>query len=173
ETAEDLLITRLIMAAQRMVERRTGLSLISCTWRQALDLFPARASGWRGRILLMRGPVTAVSALSYLDAAGTVQTLASNAYVLDKSAPPSPARLSPAWATAWPIARRQDGAITIDFTAGYANAAAVPADLLLAVQLLVAHWYENREAVQPGTMSAQMRLSFDELTEDYRIRSFG
>ena len=36
-------------------------------------------------------------------------------------------------------------ALIIDFTAGYADAAAVPEPMKLAVKALAAHWYENRE----------------------------
>ena len=52
--------------------------------------------------------------------------------------------------------------LTVDYTAGYGAAADVPGDLKQAVLTLVAHWYENRDAV---TMPP---LGFDRLIASYK-----
>jgi len=54
------------------------------------------------------------------------------------------------------------GDVTIDYTAGYGDAADVPADLKQAVLTLVAYWYENRDALTAPP------LGFDRLIAGYR-----
>lgn len=54
------------------------------------------------------------------------------------------------------------GDVTIDYTAGYGDADAVPADLKQAVLTLVAYWYENRDALTAPP------LGFDRLIAGYR-----
>ena len=52
--------------------------------------------------------------------------------------------------------------LTVDYTAGYGDAADVPGDLKQAVLTLVAYWYENRDAV---TMPP---LGFDRMIANYK-----
>jgi hypothetical protein len=52
--------------------------------------------------------------------------------------------------------------LSIDYTAGYGDAADVPADLKQAVLTLVAYWYENRDAL------AAPPLGFERLVSSYR-----
>ncbi len=52
--------------------------------------------------------------------------------------------------------------VTIDYTAGFGAAAAVPRDLRQAVLLLVAYWYENRDAI------ASAPLTVERLVASYR-----
>ena len=55
--------------------------------------------------------------------------------------------------------------ISIDYTAGYGDAAAVPADLKQALLTLVAYWYENRDALTATPPN------FDRLLQSYaRVR---
>jgi uncharacterized phiE125 gp8 family phage protein len=55
--------------------------------------------------------------------------------------------------------------ISIDYTAGYGDAAGVPADLKQAVLTLVAYWYENRDALTATPPN------FDRLLQSYaRVR---
>ena len=78
----------------------------------------------------------------------------------------------PAPGNAWPTPRNQNAAVMVDFVAGYANPAAVPAELTLALRLLVGHWYENRQAVNVGVISSTLQIAFDELVQPYRLWSF-
>ncbi len=52
--------------------------------------------------------------------------------------------------------------LTIDYTAGYGDAADVPADLKQAVLALVAYWYEHRDSVTTAP------LGFERLIAGYR-----
>jgi hypothetical protein len=52
--------------------------------------------------------------------------------------------------------------LTIDYTAGYGDAADVPQDLKQAVLTLVAYWYEHRDSVTTAP------VGFDRLVANYR-----
>ena len=60
------------------------------------------------------------------------------------------------------LAAPAPGALTLDYTAGYGGAAAVPADLKQAVLTLVAYWYEHRDSVTTAP------LGFERLVASYR-----
>ncbi len=52
--------------------------------------------------------------------------------------------------------------LTLDYTAGYGDAADVPPDLKQAVLQLVAYWYENRDALTTAP------LGFERLVASYK-----
>lgn len=131
DTAEDDLITALVLAAQAHVENVLGRPLTAETWEQSQDGFPG------GAIQLLKQPVTAVTSLKYdVDAVETTMDVAD--YRLDLVS-------GRVWSDAsWPTAD-DIGSVRVRFTAGYA---AVPAPLKAAVLLLVGDMYANREAKQ-------------------------
>jgi hypothetical protein len=53
-------------------------------------------------------------------------------------------------------------ALTLDYTAGYGDAADVPADLRQAVLVLIAYWYEHRDSVTTAP------AGFERLVATYR-----
>lgn len=64
-------------------------------------------------------------------------------------------RLYLAYGKSWPSATLDVGEpISIAFTAGWDGAENVPGDIKLAIMMLAAHWYRNREAVTMGTRTA-------------------
>ena len=168
---DDALIAMLITAARQHCEKQTGRSFLQQTWRLSLDRFPsiwrvqgsgvAREGqayygygsssyanlGLANAILLPQPNLIGIVSLTYLDASNTRQMLDPSLYATDFDS--APARLVPAVGTFWPYGSYpQPGAVQITYTAGYGNTpAAVPAMLQLAILGLVAHWYENREAV--------------------------
>lgn len=164
---EDGLIMPLIGAARRLVEAQSKQVLLASGWRLTLDCFPFATRSpddlEEGLIRLPFGPVSAVTAIGYRDSAGVAQVMAPADYLVDLSRTPS--RIAPAYGKAWPATRAQIAAVTVDFTAGYASAAAVPEDLKLAMKLLVAHWFENREAVVVGTINGALQIAFDALID--------
>src|ERR1043166_7913128 len=74
--AEDALLQGYIRAAQRHVEQTLDLSLTEQTWRLTLDEFA-------DAIELFRGPVTAVTGVTYFDEDGVTQTLSPDLYTVD------------------------------------------------------------------------------------------
>ncbi|HEX7823634.1 MAG TPA: head-tail connector protein, partial [Mycobacterium sp.] len=101
---------------------------------------------------------------TYRDMAGHAQTVAfgsvSNSIqrstdgtlVADLSS--APARIVPAFGSVWPIALPEIGAIAVNYTAGYGDAAAdVPQGLRNWILLRVATMYANREESVPGAVT--------------------
>ena len=167
---DDAYITSLITAARIHAENRTNRAFLTQTWKLSLDRFPGYQP-WNlgspfapvvgrqfsteyvcGRymqppLLLPRPRLIAVSSIQYYDINGNQQTLDPSAYVVGGDS--EPAAIFPVPFTWWPAAMwgRPD-AVQVTYTAGYGDSAdKVPATLQLAMLGLIAHWYENREAV--------------------------
>jgi uncharacterized phiE125 gp8 family phage protein len=133
---EDSVLTGYIDAATEMVERDSHCWLRAVTVRLQLDNFTGDQP-----IELPRGPVNAVSSITYVDTDGDTQTWSSSDYLTDLSS--IPGRIQPAYGIAWPSVRSQPGAVKVTYTAGYTTA---PRVAVQAVLLLVGHWYANRES---------------------------
>lgn len=58
----------------------------------------------------------------------------------------------------------------ISFTAGYGAPQDVPATLRQAILLLIAHWYDNREAVTIGAAGAALPMAVDALIAPSRLQ---
>ena len=58
--------------------------------------------------------------------------------------------------------------ISVTYTAGYTN---LPASLRQAMLMLIAHWYNNREAVQIGSRINEVAAdhAFENLIKHYRV----
>jgi phage FluMu protein gp41 len=155
-TAHDEWIDRAIASAREQHEIDTGMVLISSTWKQTYSHFPhsyvddaidyeaifvnGRREIYsspmsRGAKLLKR-PVSSIASVTYVDMSGNTQTLSADKYRLDTGS------VQPCleWddTATFPSVDERAEAVTITYVAGYANAAAVPADvkslLLLRIQ---------------------------------------
>lgn len=92
-------------------------------------------------IKIPAAPVTAISLVEYLDPTATWQTL--TGWTADTASTPARVILPLTLPQLHPT---QLPAVRVTFTAGYANAAAVPPLAQVGVQLLASHWFENRTA---------------------------
>jgi uncharacterized phiE125 gp8 family phage protein len=166
---DDPLIQGYITAAREYVEHYTGRQLITATWQLVLDGFPC----W---IDVPKAPLKRVTSITYVDTAGVTQTLASSGYKVLGSyglgiANPTAGRgrIERAYASYWPITRCESGSVAIEFEAGYGDAQDVPQALKLAQLLLIGHWYENRQQVLVGSMTATpLPFAVDALLGPYR-----
>lgn len=70
----------------------------------------------------------------------------------------------------------RDDQITIDWTCGYGEAATdVPKALRQGMMTLIAHWYENREAVMPNERRVELEMTpfaFRYLVDQFRVPRF-
>lgn len=141
-TADDTLIDALIVAARQHVEEFTGRALITQTWDFKLETWPGY-----GEIVLPVAPLVSVTSVSYRLEGGSVSTLSSSAYIVDTDS--DPGRLLLAAGESWPSDALDPGpSVAVRFVAGYgADGTAVPQTIRQAMLLLIAHHYENREAV--------------------------
>lgn len=149
-TAEDTYIDGLIAAATAHVESMTGLALIESEWSAWFAEWPCD-----GKLIIPKAPLASVEEINYTERTGTETTWASTDYEVDTKAMPGVVAL--AWGKSWPSADlRRANPIEVQFTAGYADAAAVPVSIKHAILLLIGHWYKNREAVTVGNTASSV-----------------
>lgn len=143
----DSQLAIIIPALRRQAEGHLGRRLINQTLRLMIDRFPAI------EIDLQLPDVTSIVSVQYIDQAGVLQTLPSNAYVLDSAS--TTAWLLPAAGVAWPETMASANAVRIDFVAGYGDAPGdVPEDIRLwmiahAVQILNAPDGQGDGSIKP------------------------
>jgi hypothetical protein len=156
------LVSGLITAARLWCEVQTEKQFLPAAYQLTLDSFYDRDwcywedvglgplglgyGVYRWIMRLPRPPLMAIQSITYVDTSGNLQVLDPSQYQVDAFSE-QPARVSPAYGKIWPVARVQLAAVQVNYTAGYASAPQVPANLKAAIKLLVGHWYVNREAV--------------------------
>lgn len=113
DTDSDALITALIAAARREAEAITRRSLVLQTWDYALDDWPRDEI-----IVLPKSPLRGVVSISYVAPDGVAQTLAASDYTVDRAS--DPARIVPAYGTAFPAVRDHVNSIAVRVKVGYA-----------------------------------------------------
>lgn len=161
ESAEAETIEMLISEARAHVEGWINRALATQTLAARWDGFPC----WT--ITLERPPVQSITSIQYVDTDGVTQTLSPSLYLTDLHS--SPARITPAYGEVWPSARCQMNAVTVTYVTGYASAAAVPGPIRRGMALLVAHWFENREAVLVGPSAIEMPMSVRDLIMPFKV----
>ena len=165
DSTEDLLISAMILAASETAEQITGRAIMPQTWELTLDAFPSAFE-------LTRVPALSVVSLKYLNEAGVLTTLSPAAYSLNNVNDFGFAYVEPAYNTEWPTTRDTANAVTLRFTAGYADAAAVPESIKAWLKLQVSAMFENREAeaYSSRAVSTTVKMSFvDGLLDRYRV----
>lgn len=139
ETHQNTLIDSLCAAARAKIEAYIRQRLIAREVTITEDAFPCD-----GGIDLGIAPVSEIVSVTYIDAAGSEQTLPESDYVLAVSQ--IPARIRPAYGKTWPVVRAVPDAVTITATVGFgAEASAVPADILQAIRVYASRLYIYRE----------------------------
>ena len=162
-SAEDTLITALIVAARQHVETTTCRSLITQTRRQEWSGFPAS----RCPLRLPFGPVISITSFTYVDSAGDTQTLTSSEYIADLVA--DVPTLRPLVDEPWPDYEYRPASLKVVYEAGYGAASAVPQTIKQAMFLLIGHWYAMREAVVVGGAATEIPLAANALLADHCI----
>jgi uncharacterized phiE125 gp8 family phage protein len=169
---EDALIGGYIAAARQHVENVTARQLLTAVWALKLD-------GWPCWIDVPRPPLQSVSgvpvvAITYVDADGATQTLATTDYRVDAPSGPTceRGRIEPAYGVSWPSLRGVLNSVTVTFSAGYgATGDTVPMALRQAMLLAIAHWYRNREHVVTDTNAIELPLTVKELLRPFKTRA--
>jgi uncharacterized phiE125 gp8 family phage protein len=136
DSSEDVLIGMYIESARAYVESESGYVFVR---RQ----FTERFSDWPSYIELGRRPIITVDSVEYQDLDGTVQSFTDYQASIDLR------RITPI--TAWPTLG-VGGSVLVTYTAGFAQDQNVEEARLArqAILMLVAHWYNQREAVTVG-----------------------
>jgi uncharacterized phiE125 gp8 family phage protein len=137
DTTEDDLIGGYVAAARAHAEAYCNTPLVSRTITAKCDDFCDFAA-------FPLGPLASVISVSYVDTDGANQTLATSVYEVRSDG--LDVSLVLKYNQVWPSIR-YGSRITVTAVAGYTD---VPDDIIHAILLLVAHWYQNREAVGDG-----------------------
>ncbi|HEX2529820.1 MAG TPA: phage head-tail connector protein [Geminicoccus sp.] len=156
---EDAGIAAMIGAATAALDGPEGLlgrALMTQTWRLTLDRFPPMIS-------VPMPPCQAVTSISYLDATGIEWVLSPDAYEVTGLGGHIAAKIRPLRGTSWPRARYGDGAVQVEFVAGWS---VVPERLRQAILAHVSSMYDGREC------QAGMTAGYDDLVRSYRLWSF-
>lgn len=137
---EDSYIASLIEAARSHVEGYCGTPIVSRTVTVKCDKFADFAA-------FPVVPLQSVSSVSYVDGAGSTQTLSTDVY--EVRADGLTASLALKDGQSWPSI--QSGSrITVTAVVGYS---APPPEIVHAVKLLVATWYDQRAGVSDKPIS--------------------
>lgn len=142
--------------------------------------------GWLGRCLLQTvlelrldnfcesiqlplPPYVEMVSVKYDDANGTEQTFAADNYRVIGGASPALILKS---GKSWPATNCQPECVRIQYKSGYGtDGEDVPAPIRQAMLLMIAHWYENREAVvmPTGTSPVELPIGAERLLTPFRI----
>lgn len=167
---EDDLIEAYLRAAGREFERQTSRGLFPTLYEWRLDAWPCSGEE------LPFGPVREVTSLAYIDADGETQDIdeANWSMVLSDRG----ARVVYAEGYTPPAPGRAVDGVAIRFWAGHdaRNDAAseseehlaLPRSADMALLLMVAHWYQNREAASAQTL-AEIPLGAAQMMAGLRI----
>ena len=163
DDSDDGYVTDLLAVARENMESDTRRVFISQQWDLFLEWFPAAEAA----IELPTPPLISVDSITYVDEAGTTQTMPVADYEVDTAT--EPGRVRPVPNVDWPTTQLDRMiAVTVRFTAGYGAAASdVPAGIKHAMKLFIGHYFENRELTSP-TRITRIPEAVDCLVARYR-----
>lgn len=136
---EDAGLLRMIAVARSFIERRLDRAILAQTWTLTLDALPS------GPVCLRPGKVAGLIGGTVRYGTGEARPLADGEVRLIRSVPARAAFDLPATEGGAPVT-----GLTLRFEAGWADPAAIPAEIIHAVTLLVAHYYEERQLFASG-----------------------
>ena len=159
-TTSDPILNILIAAARQYAELVLKRYLITQTIDYYLDCLDSSE--------IKLPPLQSVSEITYVDSAGSTQTLSSDLYLVD--AVSTPARITPAYGQVWPVTRDQPNAIKIRFIAGYGAASSVPQCIKNWMLMRIKQAYDNRDAVNIVNIVTEFPYSYvDGLLDSERV----
>ena len=173
-TDEDDLITALVSSATAYLDGYSGIlgrCLMPQTWRATFQSFldcdeaPISLPGKVGPTLRLPFPGVTAAVVKYYDANNAQQTVDSSTYQILSDSLGSFVAFPYTYVP--PNTYFRADAVSVDLTAGYADADSVPAPIKQAILLLVGDWYQSRETAQAGRIAA-LPYAVDALVEPFR-----
>lgn len=150
---DSLFISHLISAAFDYCEGHTRRAI----GKQRFVLTATRFDEYQ-----LSHPAWEIESVEYFDESNAQQTLPSSEYYLSMQTTPARIKLMPG--KSWPTVYDRPDAVKITYISGDA-----PESIKHAITLLVAHWYEHREAAIVGQNPEQIPLGVESLLYPYRI----
>lgn len=162
-SAEDDLIQSYLDAAAAHVEGATGKLLAR---QVVVQEFAQFASAGGAFLPLWWGPHPTGITIDYLDAGGVAASLDATAgsgvrVLRDRIYAP---------VAGWPVQLAMSP-VAVQYTAGFGDAdgeTPVPPDLVQAQLMLLAHWWNNREAAVSGVVVTEVPLGVDAILQKHR-----
>lgn len=180
-TVDDSTLTTLIIASRQYVEQELRKALITQTQRLTLDRFPLKDSlGWwdgvkdgslsqqnTDFIELPIGPLQSITSIKSWSVSETQSIFDSDKYYADTNYVPG--RVILKTDETWPNDLREHSAIEIDYVCGYGDTVdKVPASIRQIIKIIASDWYENRNSVIIGTISANISSIVSDVLEKYK-----
>ena len=138
---DDTLLDDLIKQAVSHIENLAQRKLISQEWRVYFDELPQN-----GILELPLSPVIAQAIVRYFDETGNEQILPATDFEIDPHSCPARVYVKSALC----LGRELNG-LEVDVQVGFGSSGnEVPGDIIRAIMLTIAHWYEFRGAVHPA-----------------------
>jgi uncharacterized phiE125 gp8 family phage protein len=165
DPTEDAYIDSLVKAARTNVERYLGRALITQTWRAYSDY-------WQDCLNLALAPVISVTSVKYYDETESLETLDSSLYYADIIS--EPGKIVRKYDSVYPeLEEERPNAVVVEFVAGYGSASTdIPSDIIHAIRLLVADYYDNKGEVVVGTIAVRIPGHIKNLLHSYRLYDF-
>lgn len=164
--AEDVMLEAYLAAATSHLDGHAGVlgrCLVTQTWRQDFAGWPCAGE----RLVLPFPGVSAIDSVTYLDADGDPQMVTGSLYELVPTHGTGEVRFKDAFD--WPEVDDDVAApVSVTFTAGYGTADDVPWAIRVAIMLMAAAWYENRESVVVGQTAQEIPMAAGALLAPYR-----
>lgn len=155
---QDTLIETYLKAAISEFEDLTGRALISSTWEYTLDHFPAYS------FKLPKGNLVSVTSVKYTEEGQSEATFSNTNYAVDTKS--DPGRITLNDGIYWPVVTLIPASgFVVRFVAGWANAAAVPADIKAALLFKCQLLYDGSTR---ATTNAVAEIAMRRLDEVFR-----
>lgn len=164
---DDRLIELLISAATNNAERFMGRALVEQTWDFYFDKFVD------GPIELPMPPLIGIDGLFYRGSDGFDVEVPAPTYAADDAS--EPARIFLADGASWPAITSATNVARVRFTAGYPDnddsppALNVPPDIKVAILMMTATLYENRETIVIGQTATMIPWSAEQLLRRHKV----
>jgi uncharacterized phiE125 gp8 family phage protein len=155
---QDAAITAWIKGITAYAQNYTQRAFVHQTWRLTTNCFT-------DALQLPMSPLVSVASISYVDAAGSVQTLTVDAFVVDAHS--EPGVLVPAAGVAWPQTAIRADAVTVEYVVGYGpNEVAVPAEVKLYILAKLAEQFDASARTEKPTVQSSF---LDYLLDSVRV----
>ncbi len=143
---DETLLPGYIKSAREQVERKTGRCLLEQTWSASLDKWPELEDGAKHRRIRLAGfPVISIDSVT-VDGV----TIASSYYRLNGKDLLVSVEVDDS------EGEIDDEGIVIEFACGYGAVSDLPDNLVQAVKMLAAHYYDARGATSPQGIYHQL-----------------
>ena len=170
DVAELNQMTIMIEAATNFAERYTGRMFISRSVTQFFDRFPPSTKSTKLPIILKGGISGSVTSIDYLDSLFASHTLPADKYrVLERN---GRTQIYPALGKEWPVdVANEVDSLSVTYIVGTA-APAVPGAIKMAILLIAASMWENRENEIVGNNIKALKpvIAAKDLLHPYKLR---